>query len=107
MASPASPTRLRDLAGTDSEWRIALLRYFNPVGAHASGLIGEDPNGIPNNLMPYIAGIWVPLVRLQFLDFQIVEVLLRKRLGEPVRNLDVGQERNSEIHRASADVVIV
>lgn len=45
---------LQDLAISDSEWRIALLRYFNPVGAHESGLIGEDPNGIPNNLMPYI-----------------------------------------------------
>ncbi len=46
---------LRDLADSDSEWKIACLRYFNPVGAHESGLIGEDPNGIPNNLMPYVA----------------------------------------------------
>lgn len=46
---------LRDVAKADPEWRIALLRYFNPVGAHPSGRIGEDPNGIPNNLMPYIA----------------------------------------------------
>ena len=44
---------LRDLGTSDPAWRIALLRYFNPVGAHASGLIGEDPKGIPNNLMPY------------------------------------------------------
>jgi len=50
---------LRDVAHADPEWRIALLRYFNPVGAHASGLIGEDPNGIPNNLMPYIAQVAV------------------------------------------------
>lgn len=48
---------LRDIAAADPEWKIALLRYFNPVGAHASGLIGEDPNGIPNNLMPYIAKV--------------------------------------------------
>jgi UDP-glucose 4-epimerase len=48
---------LRDMAKADSAWRVALLRYFNPVGAHASGLIGEDPNGIPNNLMPYIAQV--------------------------------------------------
>ena len=48
---------LRDVAKTDSGWRVALLRYFNPVGAHASGLIGEDPNGMPNNLMPYIAQV--------------------------------------------------
>lgn len=46
---------LRDLYSSDNEWKIALLRYFNPVGAHRSGLIGEDPNGIPNNLMPFIA----------------------------------------------------
>jgi UDP-glucose 4-epimerase len=50
---------LRDVAATDSGWRVALLRYFNPVGAHASGQIGEDPNGIPNNLMPYIAQVAV------------------------------------------------
>lgn len=48
---------LRDLAKSDPEWKIASLRYFNPVGAHESGLIGEDPNGIPNNLMPYIVRV--------------------------------------------------
>jgi len=48
---------LRDLAKSASGWEVALLRYFNPVGAHASGLIGEDPNGIPNNLMPYVAQV--------------------------------------------------
>ena len=48
---------LRDLYVADPTWSIALLRYFNPVGAHESGLIGEDPNGIPNNLMPYIAKV--------------------------------------------------
>jgi len=48
---------LRDHARTGRDWRVALLRYFNPVGAHASGLIGEDPNGIPNNLMPYVAQV--------------------------------------------------
>ncbi len=46
---------LRDLYVSDSSWQIVLLRYFNPVGAHRSGTIGEDPNGIPNNLMPFIA----------------------------------------------------
>ncbi len=45
---------LKDLYTSDNEWKITLLRYFNPVGAHSSGLIGENPNGIPNNLMPYI-----------------------------------------------------
>lgn len=48
---------LRDIYFSDNEWGIALLRYFNPIGAHKSGLIGEDPNGIPNNLMPYIAQV--------------------------------------------------
>ncbi len=56
---------LRDLAQADqnnpvsSPWKISILRYFNPIGAHESGLIGEDPNGIPNNLMPYIAQVAV------------------------------------------------
>jgi len=50
---------LRDLLVADPEWRIAILRYFNPVGAHASGLIGESPNGIPNNLMPFVSQVAV------------------------------------------------
>lgn len=50
---------LRDLHASDSSWNIALLRYFNPVGAHESGRIGEDPNDIPNNLMPYITQVAV------------------------------------------------
>ncbi|CAG4888022.1 UDP-glucose 4-epimerase GalE [Paraburkholderia saeva] len=50
---------LRDLEVSDPTWRIATLRYFNPVGAHESGLIGEDPSGIPNNLMPYVAQVAV------------------------------------------------
>jgi len=48
---------LRDLHYSDNEWSIALLRYFNPIGAHKSGLIGEDPKGIPNNLMPFIVKV--------------------------------------------------
>lgn len=48
---------LRDIYISDNEWDMALLRYFNPVGAHHSGLIGEDPNGIPNNLVPYISKV--------------------------------------------------
>lgn len=48
---------LRDAEKSDPRWHIALLRYFNPVGAHASGLIGEDPNGTPNNLMPYLTQV--------------------------------------------------
>lgn len=50
---------LEDTYASDNEWKITLLRYFNPVGAHKSGLIGENPNGIPNNLMPYILKVAV------------------------------------------------
>ena len=50
-------TILKDLYKSDNEWNIVILRYFNPVGAHESGLIGENPNGIPNNLMPYIVKV--------------------------------------------------
>ena len=50
---------LRDTANADKEWSVTLLRYFNPIGAHPSGLIGEDPSGIPNNLMPYISQVAV------------------------------------------------
>ena len=57
---------LRDLYASDHAWNVALLRYFNPVGAHRTGRIGEDPNGIPNNLMPFIAQVAVgKLPRLQ------------------------------------------
>ncbi|MCB1905739.1 MAG: UDP-glucose 4-epimerase GalE [Rhodocyclaceae bacterium] len=69
--APTSPTNpygrskwmmeyvLRDLSASDARWSVALLRYFNPVGAHPSGRIGEDPNGIPNNLMPFISQVAV------------------------------------------------
>jgi UDP-glucose 4-epimerase len=50
---------LRDVAASEPGWQVTMLRYFNPVGAHESGLIGEDPNGIPNNLMPYISQVAV------------------------------------------------
>lgn len=56
---------LQDLHKSDASWNIAILRYFNPVGAHSSGRIGEDPNGIPNNLLPYIAQVAVG--KLKFL----------------------------------------
>ena len=48
---------LTDLAAADPDWSVSLLRYFNPIGAHPSGLIGEDPNGIPNNLLPYVSQV--------------------------------------------------
>ena len=50
---------LKDIYTSDNEWSIALLRYFNPIGAHKSGKLGENPNGIPNNLMPYIQQVAV------------------------------------------------
>ena len=52
---------LRDLQASDARWKLALLRYFNPVGAHPSGLMGEAPQGMPNNLMPYVAQVAVGL----------------------------------------------
>ena len=50
---------LTDIQKADTEWNVILLRYFNPIGAHKSGKIGENPNGIPNNLMPYITQVAV------------------------------------------------
>ncbi|WP_308363912.1 MULTISPECIES: UDP-glucose 4-epimerase GalE [unclassified Microbulbifer] len=68
---------LRDLcAAPDSSWKVSLLRYFNPIGAHASGTIGEDPRGIPNNLLPYVAQVAVGrLPRLQVFgdDYRTVD----------------------------------
>ena len=67
---------LRDLQSAEPDWRIAVLRYFNPVGAHASGRIGEDPRGIPNNLMPYITQVAVgKRARLQVFgnDYETVD----------------------------------
>jgi UDP-glucose 4-epimerase len=63
---------LRDLYRAESDWNIVILRYFNPVGAHPTGRIGEDPNGIPNNLMPYVAQVAVgkfPFVRVWGNDY--------------------------------------
>ncbi|MFN8769593.1 MAG: UDP-glucose 4-epimerase GalE [Neisseriaceae bacterium] len=57
---------LKDIYSVDNSWNIAILRYFNPVGAHKSGLIGENPNGIPNNLMPYITQ--VAINKLEYLE---------------------------------------
>jgi UDP-glucose 4-epimerase len=64
---------LADLHRSDPDWRVVLLRYFNPIGAHESGLIGEDPAGIPNNLVPYIAQVAVgklPYLRIFGSDYQ-------------------------------------
>ena len=67
---------LRDLAAADPAWRVMLLRYFNPVGAHPSGLIGEDPVGVPNNLMPFVAQVAVgrrPRLRIFGDDYPTVD----------------------------------
>jgi UDP-glucose 4-epimerase len=63
---------LKDVANSDSEWKIICLRYFNPVGAHESGLIGEEPNGIPNNLFPFLAQVAIgqlPMLRVFGSDY--------------------------------------
>lgn len=67
---------LKDLYSADKNWNIALLRYFNPVGAHPSGLIGEDPNGIPNNLCPYITQVAVgklPFLKVFGNDYDTID----------------------------------
>lgn len=67
---------LRDVGAADPAWRIVLLRYFNPVGAHDSGRIGEDPNGLPNNLMPYVSQVAVgrlPRLRVFGGDYPTVD----------------------------------
>jgi UDP-glucose 4-epimerase len=67
---------LFDLARSDEQWSIACLRYFNPIGAHESGLIGENPNGIPNNLLPYVSQVAVGrLAQLQVFgdDYQTLD----------------------------------
>lgn len=67
---------LRDISHADAEWSVSLLRYFNPIGAHESGTIGEDPKGIPNNLMPYIAQVTVgrlPMLQVFGDDYPTVD----------------------------------
>ncbi len=67
---------LRDISHADAEWSVSLLRYFNPIGAHESGTIGEDPKGIPNNLMPYIAQVAVgrlPMLQVFGDDYPTVD----------------------------------
>jgi UDP-glucose 4-epimerase len=67
---------MRDLYASDRDWSLALLRYFNPAGAHPSGEIGEDPNGIPNNLMPYITQVAIgrlPRLRVFGDDYPTVD----------------------------------
>ena len=71
-----SESILSDIQRADPHWRVALLRYFNPVGAHESGTIGEDPRGAPNNLMPYIAQVAVgkrPVLRIFGNDYDTVD----------------------------------
>jgi UDP-glucose 4-epimerase len=69
---------LGDLTASDQHWRVALLRYFNPVGAHKSGQIGEDPHGIPNNLLPYITQVAVgklPELAVFGKDYPTIDVI--------------------------------
>ena len=67
-------TILKDLYQSDNSFDITILRYFNPIGAHKSGLLGEDPNGIPNNLMPYI--VKVATVNVPFIIFLVMIIKL-------------------------------
>jgi UDP-glucose 4-epimerase len=88
-SSPYAATKLmsenilRDVERADPAWRIALLRYFNPVGAHPSGTIGEDPRGTPNNLMPFVAQVAVgkrPLLQVFGSDYDTARRQRRARL---------------------------
>lgn len=69
-------TILKDLYQSDNSFDITILRYFNPIGAHKSGLLGEDPNGIPNNLMPYIVKVAtgkLPVLNIFGADYKTVD----------------------------------
>jgi hypothetical protein len=77
---------MRDLHKADPEWRTILLRYFNPVGAHPSGRIGEDPRGIPNNLMPYVQQVAVG----RRSELSVFGSDYNTRDGTGVRNLTCG-----------------
>lgn len=63
-----------DVQKSDPEWNVVLLRYFNPIDAHESGLIGENPNGIPNNLMPYITQTAIGMMELVFVTSYMLQI---------------------------------
>ena len=77
---------MMDLAASNPRWAVSLLRYFNPAGAHPSGEIGEDPLGIPNNLMPYIAQVWTDSV-MRTTDGHCCRLLLGGGNGSPCTGL--------------------
>jgi UDP-glucose 4-epimerase len=90
---------LAEMAQADASWRIAALRYFNPAGAHDSGLIGENPNGIPNNLMPYIVRValgtgvrdYIHVMDLAEGHVAALEILQKTQLAFDTFNLGTGQ----------------
>jgi UDP-glucose 4-epimerase len=94
------------VAKSDAEWSVINLRYFNPVGAHKSGKIGEDPNGIPNNLMPYVSKVAVgALEKLTIFgnDYATPD----GTVGNPFRTpFDAGASTFQSVH-ASLDVAAV
>ena len=71
-----------DVQKADQDWNVVLLRYFNPIGAHQSGKIGEDPNGIPNNLMPYITQVAVGKREVLVYSATIMILLMEQVFGE-------------------------
>jgi UDP-glucose 4-epimerase len=114
---------LRDLAVADPAWSVVLLRYFNPIGAHPSGLMGEDPNGIPNNLVPYVARVaagLLPEVRIfgddydtpdgtgvrdyiHVVDLARGHALALAKLAEPgVRTYNLGTGQGSSVREVVA-----
>ena len=76
---------LTDIHTADPEWNVILLRYFNPIGAHKSGLIGEDPKGIPNNLLPYVAQ--VAIGKSSASVFSVMTMILRTELVSAITSM--------------------
>lgn len=94
---------LEDLYKADNSWDVTLLRYFNPIGAHKSGLIGENPNGIPNNLMPYITQ--VAIGKLDCLSIYGTTTPPRRRNGDFAINSTCCPGSRSRKSRRAAEIL--
>ena len=86
---------LTDIQKADPEWNVMLLRYFNPIGAHKSGTIGENPNGIPNNLMPYITQVAVGKLK----ELGVTYVLSLQDMEDTTGLEQVGEANNFTIYK--------
>ena len=94
---------MKDLAVSDSSWRIICLRYFNPVGAHDSGLIGEDPNGVPNNLMPFLARVaagMLPCINIFGDDYDTID---GTGIRDYIHVMDLAEGHLAAVNQVSAE----